>query len=245
MVTTTLAALSDGSTVCTMVLNESVAGAVLPGRTYLIRNYGIGKKESGVLLTKRNTEFFITSNISVGPEIVIKAKELLFQPTRLVDLKEVGVEEEGLITVEGVLADMRPIRLIRQHGSEAVPLRIIYLKKEGAQVKILIWHQANLTALKPGLKYTFSHLRAQQSDYGFSFNTSEDTQIKECEEDIVFQMDGYFITGENMDVVDINGEKKSIPLDVWRDNFSHDPDIPEGGLSLTLRVVEGVVCLIV
>ncbi|XP_057702916.1 uncharacterized protein LOC130922266 isoform X2 [Corythoichthys intestinalis] len=78
-------------------------------------------------------------------------------------------------------AEIRPIRMVRIRG-KLIPMGIFFLRKDGAEVKIVRWREANLPVIEFGQNIAISHLKLKLNMYGMELSTTESTQITETEE---------------------------------------------------------------
>ncbi|XP_057702915.1 uncharacterized protein LOC130922266 isoform X1 [Corythoichthys intestinalis] len=178
----TIVAVSDGHQVYKMVCDEALASNISVGQSYVFTDCSVGR-DVKVLLTNKRTKAFRSSEIKLTLLLEKEAEELIYPPAQKMNLPEIhnSNDHAKLISTEGTITHIRPIRMVRIRG-KLIPMGIFFLRKDGAEVKIVRWREANLPVIEFGQNIAISHLKLKLNMYGMELSTTESTQITETEE---------------------------------------------------------------
>ncbi|KAM9812121.1 uncharacterized protein LOC133155399 [Syngnathus typhle] len=232
-------ALCDDEKAYKIVLFEHLAALVTEGSSYIFLNFGVDESGQG-LLTKPGSKIFMAAEVQTSPQPEEEARALVYPKSVASSPQEVVNKlPEEMVSLEGVITDMRPIRMVRQRGNSLAPFRTLTLKKDEAAVKIGLWREANLIELKVGGSFIFTHLSARVNDSGLMLHSTTCTEIKPCNSSLTLTVCGILYGEEVVEVVSNSGEVTSIKLQIWQKTFSQPPKIPQDGLAITVTRVQG------
>ncbi|KAM9811277.1 uncharacterized protein ACBT44_010902 [Syngnathus typhle] len=182
----------------------------------------------------------MAAEVQTSPQLEEEARALVYPKSVASSPQEVVNKlPEEMVSLEGVITDMRPIRMVRQRGNSLAPFRTLTLKKDEAAVKIGLWREANLIELKVGGSFIFTHLSARVNDSGLMLHSTTCTEIKPCNSSLTLTVCGILYGEEVVEVVSNSGEVTSIKLQIWQKTFSQPPKIPQDGLAITVTRVQG------
>ncbi|KAM9771133.1 uncharacterized protein ACBT44_004584 isoform 2-T3 [Syngnathus typhle] len=171
-------ALCDGEKAYKIVLFEHLAALVTEGSSYIFLNFGVDQRGQG-LLTKPASKIFSAAEVRTSPQLEEEARALVYPKSVASSPQEVVNKlPEEMVSLEGIITDMRPIRMVRQRGNRLAPFRHLTLKKDEATVKIGLWREANLVELKVGGSFVFTHLSAQATESGVMLHSTTYTDVK-------------------------------------------------------------------
>ncbi|KAM9811568.1 uncharacterized protein LOC133155363 isoform X2 [Syngnathus typhle] len=192
------------------------------------------------LLTKPASKIFMAAEVQTSPQLEEEARALVY-PNSVASSPQEVVNKlpEEMVSLDGVITDMRPIRMVRQRGNHLAPFRHLTLKKDEATVKIGLWREANLVELKVGGSFVFTHLSAQATESGVMLHSTTYTDVKACNSSLIITVVGILYGEEVVDVVSDSGEVTVIKLDIWQKTFSQPPHIPQDGMPITVTRVQG------
>ncbi|KAM9811272.1 uncharacterized protein LOC133156020 isoform X2 [Syngnathus typhle] len=232
-------ALCDGEKAYKIVLFEHLAALVTEGNSYIFLNFGVDQRGQG-LLTKPASKIFMAAEVQTSPQLEEEARALVY-PNSVASSPQEVVNKlpEEMVSLDGVITDMRPIRMVRQRGNHLAPFRHLTLKKDEATVKIGLWREANLVELKVGGSFVFTHLSAQATESGVMLHSTTYTDVKACNSSLIITVVGILYGEEVVDVVSDSGEVTVIKLDIWQKTFSQPPHIPQDGMPITVTRVQG------
>ncbi|XP_036968891.1 uncharacterized protein LOC119027620 [Acanthopagrus latus] len=166
------AVLSDGQPCTKVTLFQQFAEKIKEGFTYIMRGHTIrGSNPPYFLYITERTMFFRTTPMTVSEQLHQQAEALLCPRSPLTPLHECHTSE-GLITLEGKVVEVLPVKKIRLDGDHIVPLKKVKLQQGSDSVDLCLWREAALEHLHAGQKITVTHVKATHANLQSTIHTS-------------------------------------------------------------------------